>query len=233
MSSNWSALHAQFVWSVNWHSNIALFPKLFPKDTEARSFRDPTQLLNWLHGRGGDPEHRNTILRTLHSAAVGDAGLGRLATELLILALWPGLCVVRGKLRRFMELDRLETDLLSGLTEGILRSDPRKVTRVAATLLRNMERDLLRSYRRDARLALSDDADVLAGQATSDHCDDHPEAILEAARRQLGDDGVMLVLVHIAGFSQKDAAQFLGITPDAARKRCQRAFARLKKNFDG
>ncbi|WP_272011522.1 RNA polymerase sigma factor [Roseovarius sp. ZX-A-9] len=217
---------------MNRHSNIALFPKLIPKAVAGRSFRDPSQLFEWQHCRGGDPEKRNTILRTLHSAAVGDAELGKLSTELLILALWPGLCVVRGKLRRLMDLDQLETDLISGLAEGILQSDPGKVTRVAATLLRNVERDLRRSYRRDARLVLSDDADVLAGQASSDQCDDDPEAILEAARRQLGEDGQMLALVHIAGFSQKDVARFLGITHDAARKRCQRAFAGLKTNFD-
>jgi DNA-directed RNA polymerase specialized sigma24 family protein len=233
VSSNWLAHHAQLVRSVNRHSNIALFPKLFPKGTEVRSFRDPTQLLNWLHGRGGDPEQRNILLRTLHFAAVGDAELRRLAIELLILALWPGLCVARSRLRSFRELDQLETDLLSGLTEGILKSDPGKVTRVAATLLRNLRRDLLRTYRRDAQMVLSDHCDVMDEKTFAELREDRPEDIIKAAQRQLGDDGLMLALVHIGGVSQKDAARLLGITHDAARKRCQRAFARLKKNFDG
>jgi DNA-directed RNA polymerase specialized sigma24 family protein len=104
---------------------------------------------------------------------------------------------------------------------------------VAATLLRNLRRDLLRTYRRDAQMVLSDHCDVMDEKTFAELREDRPEDIIKAAQRQLGDDGLMLALVHIGGVSQKDAARLLGITHDAARKRCQRAFARLKKNFDG
>jgi DNA-directed RNA polymerase specialized sigma24 family protein len=59
---------------------------------------------------------------------------------------------------------------------------------------------------------------------------DRPEAILTAARAALGEDGALLATVHIAGFSQKQAAGQFGISHDAARKRCQRALSSLKQN---
>lgn len=232
MSSNWLALHAQLVRSVNRHSNIALFPKLLPKDVAGGSFRNSGHLLEWLHDQRGDPDLRNTVLRHMLASAVAGGGCSELASELMILALWPGLCLIRGRLRSFRAISQLDADLISGLSIGILRSDPGKVSRVAATLLRNLERDLRRTCMRNAQLVLTAEIDEKIKQFTSDRSDDRPEDIMQAARQQLGEDGLMLVLVHIAGFSQKDVAQFLGITHEAVRKRCQRALERLKKNFD-
>lgn len=229
MSSNWSALYAQLLRSVNRHSYIAYFPELIPNLIVGQSFRTPAHLLDWLHGRRGDQDRRNAVLRALHSAAVGDREYRKLATEVLILALWPGLCTVRRRLRRYRAMDQLDDDLIAELTMGILRSDPEKVNRVAATLLRNLQRDLLRSYRRDARLVPSDDINDMPDLASTSSCDDSPEKIMKAAWCGLGDDGLLLALVHVAGFSQKDAARGLGITHDAARKRCQRSLARLQK----
>lgn len=232
MSSNWSALHAQLVRSVNRHSYTAHFSKLIPKAVAGRSFRDPAQLLEWLHDRRGNPDRRNTVLRHLLALAVAEHAWGELATELMILALWPGLCLIRGKLRRYRTVTPLDADLISCLSIGILRSDLEKVNRVAATLLRNLERDLRRTYLRDAQMLLFSDTPSVPEPVSLDRSYDSPEKIMIKARRHLGEDGLMLALVHVVGFSQKDAARLLGVSHDAARKRCQRAFARLKSNFD-
>lgn len=64
------------------------------------------------------------------------------------------------------------------------------------------------------------------------HDSDRPEAIIATAETELGEDGVLITAVHIAGYSQKEAARLVGISHEAARKRCQRALARLQKSSD-
>jgi DNA-directed RNA polymerase specialized sigma24 family protein len=55
--------------------------------------------------------------------------------------------------------------------------------------------------------------------------------------RLLGEDAGLVRAVVLHGFSQVEVAAVLGISPDAARKRYQRALRRLRKvfenNFDG
>lgn len=228
MSSSWSALHAQLVRSVHRHSALTPFSTLFPQNDRAGRFREPTQLLGWLHSRDPDPESKNKVLWRLLLKASGDPPASDLAAQLLILALWPGLCTLRHRLRDLAPAGALEADLLSQLTIGIRGARPEKITRVAATLLRNLERDLRRAYLRDANLRNTTcDCDGLDAADPHEQTD-RPEAIAAAAASALGEDGVLLTAVHIAGFSQKEAATLLGISHDAARKRCQRALRRLR-----
>lgn len=154
---------------------------------------------------------------------------GDLAVELLILALWPGLCVVRRRLWPLCRCGTLDADLLSGVTIGIRRAHPDRVNRVAATILRNLERDLRRLYIRDGQVArLSIGMDKI-GHALVQRETDRPDMILSAAEAALGEDGALLFAVHIAGFTQKEAADQLGLSHEAARKRCQRALSRLRQ----
>ncbi len=208
-----------------------IFHDIFPTDHPPTGLRDPAQLLGWLHDRRGEPEVRNTVLRRLLVLASGGDARSDLAVELLILALWPGLCAVRNRLRPYRETETLDADLLSQLSIAIRRADPDSVARIAATLLRNVERDLRRAYQREARVSRHMD-DYAAEQERHADDADPPEALLVPAQKTLGDDGVLLFAVHIAGFSQKQAAKCLGISHDAARKRCQRALRRLRNSAD-
>ncbi len=195
-------------------------------------FRDPTHLFGWLHAQYGDPEVKNDVLARLLRAASHNDSVGDLAVELLLLVLWPGLCVVRRRLWPLCRTGTLDADLLSSLTIGIKRARSERISRVAATLLRNLERDLRRLYIRDDQVArLSVDMDTV-GHALAQREVDRPDLILEGAKAALGEDGVLLVAVHIAGFTQKEAAERLGISHEAARKRCQRALTRLTQKFD-
>ncbi len=232
MSSTWSALHAQLLRSVNRHSALIHFSMLFPTEDQHMAFRDPTHLFGWLHARGGDPEAKNDVLARLLRAAGGNNRAGDLAVELLLLALWPGLCVIRYQLRPLCRTDTLDADLLGGLSTGIRSARRERINRVAATLLRNLDRDLRRAYIRDdhwTRLAI--DLDLVEHKVTQQK-PDRPEAILSAAQAALGADGLLLAAVHIAGFTQKEAAERLGISHDASRKRCQRALTRLTQKND-
>ena len=218
---------------MNRYSALTSFTELFPPDDRSRSFRDPSQLIGWLHAPGQDAETKNDVLSHLLRAAGGKDRAGELAVELLLLALWPGLCVVRRRLWPLCWGGTLDADLLSELTVGIRRARPDRITRVAATLLRNLERDLRRLYIRDDQVTRhSIDLDTV-GHLLVQHEADRPDVILSAAQAALGPDGVLLAAVYIARFTQKEAAARLGISHEATRKRCQRALARLKKNFDG
>jgi len=232
LSSNWSALHAQLSRSVNRHSTLTSFAALFPPGTRCRVFRDPSKLIDWLHAPGVKAEAKNEVLtHLLHAAASGNRA-GDLAVDLLILALWPGLCVVRRRLWPLCRTGTLDADLLSTLTISIKGARLDRIKRIAATLLRNTERDLRRLYIRDDRVAqLSIDMDTVGHMLTARDVG-RPERIMSAAGSALGADGLLLAAVHIAGFTQKEAAERLGISHEAARKRCQRALARLRQQND-
>lgn len=232
MSSNWLALHAQLVRSVNRHSQIESFSMIFPGQFPPAGFREPSHLFGWLHAPGGDAEIRNRVLARLLGSAGSDAPCRMLAVELLILSLWPGLCVIRRRLRTPDRLSNLDADLLSGLSIAIGTADPMQVSRVAATLLRNLERDLRRQYQRDACLSVTA-LPIFVADVSAEEQTDRPEAILTAARTALGKDGALLTAIHVAGFSQKEVASVLGISHDASRKRCQRAMARVRQIPNG
>ncbi|WP_297767738.1 hypothetical protein [uncultured Roseovarius sp.] len=232
MSSSWSALHAQLSRSVHRHSALATFSTLLPQNDRIGRFREPTKLLGWLHSRGSDPDSKNKMLSRLLQKACGDPSGSDLAVELLLLALWPGLCTLRHRLRDLAPVSALDADLVSQLTIGIRSARPERIRRVAATLLRNLERDLRRAYLHDANTRYSTcDCEGLDAVDANEQMD-RPEVIAAAAASAFGKDGVLLTTVHIAGFSQKEAATLLGISHDAARKRCQRAMRRLTE-FDG
>ncbi|MCL1630138.1 hypothetical protein M3N55_15545 [Roseibaca sp. V10] len=232
MSSNWSALHAQLVRSVNRHSARIHINSLLQSDDKGLAFRDPTHLLGWLHARESDPAEKNDILARLLRAATGHGSSGIAATELLLLALWPGLCVVRYRLRALCQGDDLDAGLLGNLSIGIRSAKAERINSVAATLLRNLERDLKRIYIGDDNWARSAvDVDLLANKIVAQN-PKPPETILSAVQGALGEDGLLVGAVHIGGFTQKEAAEHLGISHDAARKRCQRIIKRLQDSFD-
>lgn len=232
MSPTWSALHAQLVRSVNRHSALIHFAKVFPAENPPTAFRDPAHLLGRLHARAGNPDAKNDVLAVLLRAAVDTDSDGALATELLLLALWPGLCVVRRRLRPLCRTGTLDDDLLGRFSINIRSARAERINRVAATLLRNLQRDLTRIYIGDNKWAwLATDLEMIGGKAIT-HEPEPAETILSAAQAALGEDGLLLGAVHLAGFTQREAAEHLGISHDAARKRCQRAMKRLNDGFD-
>jgi DNA-directed RNA polymerase specialized sigma24 family protein len=111
------------------------------------------------------------------------------------------------------------------------------VNRVAATLLRNLERDLKRAWQAEA-LHLIDTYD---DERDLDETDpNHPVSGLPSqgvalddqrrwlrVRQIIGGDADLVRRVVLEGYSQADAGRFQGLGPDTARKRFQRAMTRL------
>lgn len=208
-------------------------------------FPDPSALLDALHGAVLGPEDKNRILRALIGHAQTSRRAADCASTLLLLALWPGLDAIHGRLRRYYraELDALASDVISHALEQIARCDRTRVNWIAATLLRNTERDIRRMLQAQAkRLAahkpFQDDAagvqvhDVLA-------CDPaRLDPVVEAARLTsvlepiLARDASLVISISVLGYSQREAAERLGCSYAAVRKRYQRAVSRLSQFRD-
>ncbi|WP_375175388.1 sigma-70 family RNA polymerase sigma factor [Pseudooceanicola sp.] len=195
-------------------------------------FCDPPALLAHMQ-RDGDYDGKNEILRSLVVQSQNDHP--DVATTVLLLALWPGLDAVYGRLQRYYRHDPelLATDLIERATNQLLNLNLDRVKRIAATVIRNVERDTRRDiqaeWRRPDKVCETDLVldDVLAAPPSDDGRELHSDLC-----RELGQDGSIVFAVEVLGFSQKDVAQVLGLSHDAARKRHQRSLAKLRTLMD-
>ena len=120
------------------------------------------------------------------------------------------------------------------------------VRRVAATILRNVERDIcdgLRRERERSRRQVEIPVDELIDHHASSVRGSHfglppgvePDAAISLLRKRLvttiGEDADLVVLISILGERQRDAAARVALAPEAARKRYQRACARLRSHL--
>lgn len=195
-------------------------------------FRDPAALLDGLHSKTGDPARKNVILSALVRAAQGDGPASDCALTLLLLALWPGLDAIRRRSlwRRLGTADEVTSDVLARTTEAVRGLDLGRVNWIAATVLRNVERDMIRVRQRDqARKHLTSgaDPDEVADSGASGIGAAGYARLNGAVRKLIGDDALLVIRVAIEGFSQAEVAVELGLTEAAARKRYQRAMRRL------
>lgn len=195
-------------------------------------FRDPAALLDGLHRTPGNPARKNLILSALVEVAQGNGPASDCALTLLLLALWPGLDAIRRRSlwRRLGTADEVASDVLARTIEAVRGLDLRRVNWIAATVLRNVERDMIRVRRRNTareHLASGADPDELADSGGSGISATGYARLYGAVRKLLGDDAVLVIRVAIEGFSQAEAGAELGLTEAAARKRYQRAMRRL------
>jgi DNA-directed RNA polymerase specialized sigma24 family protein len=172
------------------------------------------------------------ILSALVGAAQGDGPASDCALTLLLLALWPGLDAIRRRSlwRRLGSADEVASDVLARTTEAVRGLDLGRVNWIAATVLRNVERDMIRVRQRDQareHLASGADPDEVAESGDSGIGETGYARLNGAVRKLLGDDALLVIRVAIEGFSQAEVAVELGLTEAAARKRYQRAMRRL------
>ena len=118
-------------------------------------------------------------------------------------------------------------DSLARVTEAIRCLNLERVHRVAATVLLNVERDMIRARQREVEResvgSNIDPDDLPAGHSAADEA--HFEDDLH---RMIGPDAALVTRVAIDGYSQAEVALQLGLSEDATRKRYQRATRRLR-----
>jgi RNA polymerase sigma-70 factor (ECF subfamily) len=229
-------LHEQLMRSTQTDSFQRNFTALCHTE-EVISFPEPQALIAHLHGRNGDPEEKNSILAALIRAAQGKPPLKETAGTLLWLALWPGLDALHRRLARYFwhDPEDLVSRIAARLTREIATLDLARVSRVAATMLMNIERDIKRG------LAVERRERQAAGQAAKDIRDtiqapDDAEDLARLLSRLSASDANLVMAVVIRGETQGEAAKRLGLSHDAARKRLQRALRRIApalENFFG
>lgn len=238
MRASWHALHAHLIRSSERLSFQQDFDIIRNRHAELRGLADISALMDHQHQKNGDPARKDRVLRALVGECQGDDPVADTAKELTLLVLWPGLDALYGRLRRYFhgKPDELASELSARMSGAIGLVDLGKVNRLAATLLMNVRRDILRGLKRDwSRLedALQDDlldTDAPCWAVHPGNLGDFGTRItINRLRPILGKDAEIVVAVVLMGFSQREAALALGLPYEAARKRYQRAIARLRE----
>lgn len=222
--------HQQYLNLQQSHSNLA-------------PFADPCAVLDFLHRRETDSDSKNHILATLVQAA-RDSNDRDIATTMVWLALWPGLDALYRRLWRHFRGDPAElvSEVAGRFTMELHRADFRRIRRVAATLLANVERDIRDDLRRRwaeaARRREMPEPDDLGveDRPPSPFFDIPPgidadceaEEIGRILTGLVGGDAGIVVAVVVMGEGQREVADRMGLSHDAVRKRHQRALRRLR-----
>ena len=236
MRATWSAFHLSFLSKCQRHSADRGYRAIMQSHSELVRFGSIEALLHNLHSPGGDAAERNQLLLLLVVVAQADADLSDLATTMLILALWPGLDAVHTRLCYGWREQRADMagDVLSHVAIGIRQLDLNAVTWIAATLIRNVERDIGRRLvrarkRRSEEVAIDAPdielqlADPMTDAATGD-ADDLRARLMPLFGQ---DTAFFLRIIHL-GETQAEAGLALDLSPDAARKRYQRGLGRIR-----
>ena len=200
-------------------------------------FAEPRGLLDYLRGRGGTQSAKNNVLHALLVCREKDA---EVASSLLTLALWPGLDHVCWRLRRAFcgDADALADELIGAFGDVVSGSDPARVNSVAATLIRNAERDAKRELAEQRTLASQVDPESetrLAGLADPaeicvlERIDDTGAWLRAMIEQDFGADARMVYDVAVNEETQRDAARRLGLPYHTVRKRHERAVDRIRR----
>ena len=246
MRAPWHALHASLSRATETLSFQRRFTTIRHAAPELCRFADPPGLFDFLHGPDGDPVARNAVLAGLVDAAQGEGNDSDAAVTLLLLALWPGLDAVHHRLSRHFHAEpgALAGEISARASLGIRSLDRGRVTWIAATVIRNVERDIRRLLRAGWREAARRDplpeemGGALVGAPSALGLPDDLEPatavrLLEARLRPvIGADATLVVAIAVLDERQHEAAGRLGLSPEVARKRYQRALRRLRPVFD-
>ena len=239
MRAIWEALYASLVRSIRVEQAVRAFQQVDRRSGELGRFKKPVEIILYLHGMDGDLDAKDRVL----AALVGMIQRGEerdLALALLMLGLWPGLdAAFRRRIRRErIAPGEVAAAMLEHLAAQAERMDAARVNRVAATLVRSTEREVAADLRRQ-RPEAHEDPDAAYEEAICGAVDslfDVPAGVdaeweLDLLRERIspvaGADAELVLAVAVAEFTQSETASSIGILPDAARKRFQRATRRL------
>lgn len=242
MRSRWEALRQGLMQSIRKRDAITTFTAMRARLRSLARFTEPAAVVSYLNQRDGNLDEKDQILADLIEASRFDH-LGELADPLLLLGLWPALSsVFRRRIRLFRQQPQdLEAGLVAAFTAQVRRFDPNRVTRVAATLVRNAERELVEARRRelavvDLSSGVVEASSPVAAASFFDVPAIHSDAATIAAihswlERMVGRDAELIVSVVIYGQSCREAAAHLGLAPANARQRLGRALLRIRRTL--
>src|SRR5512144_2898972 len=144
MRAVWQALRSDLMRSIDTLKARQQFEVVKRDRPELKRFADASSLLDYLHCKLDDLEDKDCILAALVRAVHAGADDTEVAKAILWLALWPGLDALYRRLwRHFPDAhEDLVAEIAVRFTLAIHGADLTRIRRVAATLLRNVERDV-------------------------------------------------------------------------------------------
>lgn len=252
MRACWEALHASFVRSVTTLKADRSFRLARAQEVVLARFESPAGLLEYLATktkRSEDHDEKNAIYAALVRAVQDRAAWTDLAAALLWCGLWPALDgIYRHRLRHFKaEPEELVAAISAAFTSLVGGMDLDRVQRIAATLVRSTDRDLMEARRRDwaERDHVEANGDLESGAEDEPAAPALPDSELGlppclsldeqvvALRDWLldvaGEDGDLLLAVLVLEENQREAGERFGLSHEAARKRFRRALERVAK----
>ncbi len=238
MRAIWEALHTSLSRSVRSVGMATQFMEARRKHKALSGFQAPEDVIAYLHGRVGELDGKDDVVAALVALAQTDTHRD-LGLHLALLGLWPGLDAAFR--RRSRRLGQDQADLAAAMFDHFAcqarELDLARVGRVAATLVRNTERevtaDLLDQVTQagdaedDLDLGCSSDDSVFALPSCADP-EDQVRMLRERLRKIEGCDVDLVLSVSVVGLTQLEAAIALGLQPDSARKRMQRSCSRIR-----
>jgi RNA polymerase sigma-70 factor (ECF subfamily) len=255
MRSEWEVLHRDLVRSVETKEAERRFEALRRRLRSVARFAGAQALVDHLAHVGGDLDEKDRILMELAFASrTGPSG--RLATALLLLGLWPGLdAAFRRRARIWHDHRELTTEMVAKFTDQVRRLHSQRVHRVAATLVRSTEREVVRASIREQRrrrrisnvpIEVAEGRTVppwapeeipSAARAASDLCPSIGGGSLEQEIAGLrawiagfvGSDADLVIDAVVLNRSRRELGAERGIDEPAARKRLQRALGRVRR----
>ena len=236
MPISWSALHAQYVRKTQSLRFFLCYSELRAGQRALQPLGSPQVLLTYMHGLHGTSEAKNHVLRALLPRRAEDRSV---CCVLLTLALWPGLDNAFSRLRAGFRGDPQAVcdELISAFNIAMLKSDPDKGCKWAATLVRNAKRDATTALTKNKSFAAHLDAeieertedavgnDVGDGSVLDDQVGKELRRLLE---RDFGAGGALVYDVAVYGLSQRQAGNALGLNHGTARKRHTRTIERIR-----
>jgi RNA polymerase sigma-70 factor (ECF subfamily) len=207
-----------------------------------QDFSDPCSLAAYLHKASGDLDHKDEVLRTLVECVQAEVWADT-ASITLWLSLWPGLDAIYQ--RRRSAFSASADDLTSLISEEFTRQvaylDLGSVRRVAATLIRNIDRNVLRAWHRSRlREVLWSDERSASGKAQAEALrvieparspSTSPAVILAWLDAVIGRDAELVAAIAVMELTRTEAAAQFGLEPATVRKRYQRALERLREEI--
>ncbi|AKF85052.1 hypothetical protein MFUL124B02_08675 [Myxococcus fulvus 124B02] len=248
MRRRWEALREGFRQTMESRWAQQAFRRAQSRRPALSGFVTPSALVAYLSSRDEEAGSRNDVFVTLVSMVqAGDEGA--LASAMLWLGLWPALDAIYRRRRRYFETsDELTSALSFAFSALVARVDLWRTHRVAATLVLGAERDLMKALQRartevaqlealhQGTVGLKPWAEPPAASALGLSVRLTLESEEEALREWLlplaGGDTELVVSVLLREESHSEVGERLGLAPEVARKRFQRALRRLRKMAD-
>ncbi len=234
MSLAWHAIHDNLLHSSRTLTFQRHFDLIRRTGVVLAALGDPAALLDAQHRQTASPDSKNDWLKALVRAAQGDKAEADTALTLLLLALWPGLDAIRRRsLRRRIGVPAdITSEILARATEALRCLDLRRVNWIAATVLKNIERDMIRDTRSEAQRQRATSSTV--PEDVADEREVGPgglgASLLKSdVEKLVGGDATLVIRVAVEGFTQAEIALELGLSEEAIRKRYQRATLKLRR----